>query len=167
MRNLLTIAAVSFALSGCAGGFGPPQYNPPDTAEKDYSKTFAADYSSVWDGAVEWFAINNVPIKNLDKDSGVISSEYSLGSDYTQIDCGSMTSGSLILAEPGEIVANITVLIRERKSGVLVRPQVFGDGGFNLIDPFNGAVVNTVDAKKCISTGEVESQLNEYISDYL
>lgn len=62
---------------GWSTGCGPPP--APVTAQPvEKEVVLSAPFEAVWSQAVEWFATHNIPIKNLDKDSGLIATEYAL-----------------------------------------------------------------------------------------
>lgn len=151
-------AAISFLLAGCAG----PSLKTPSAYSTPPPTTYDASFDQVWESAVDWFAVNNIPIKNIEKDSGIIGSEYSLGSDYSQIDCGRMDTGNMFLLNDQKFVANINVLVRESDDGVLVKPNVFGHGTFQLFDAWNGRP-KTIEANRCVSTGNLERSLHSYL----
>lgn len=165
MRKQLTFTILSLTamLTGCAGTGGTP-YTPPAGTNTDYSEAYDADFSSVWNNAVDWFATNNIPIKNIEKDSGIISSEYTLGSDATQLDCGSYEQPATVVKP--NFTANINILIRERDGFVNVNPNVFGSGEFGIYTVFGDKAFN-FDAERCISTGEVEKSLHQYLESKL
>lgn len=159
MKKLFLVAALaSTALAGCAG----PTLQPPSSATMDRSETYSADFDQVWERAVDWFATNNIPIKNIEKDSGIIGSEYSLGSNYSQVDCGAFDPGDMHVLYDQVVVANINVLVRKGSNGTSVQPNVFGQGTFMLRDVWNG-VPSTMKAERCVSTGELENDLHRYL----
>lgn len=160
MKKLLTASvAASALLTGCA----MPSMQPPTSTEQDYSKSYNAEFTSVWDTAVDWFADNNIPIKNIEKDSGIISSEYSLGASATQIDCGTLDPGDLFAMKGQSATANLNVLIRERSGLVSVKPNVFGSGAFTVHDIMNNREV-TMPIDYCVSSGELERSLHTYLN---
>jgi hypothetical protein len=48
---------------------------PPVKHSFESSKVYHADYDKVWESIIEAFARNNIPIKTLDKNSGLVVSE--------------------------------------------------------------------------------------------
>jgi hypothetical protein len=75
-------------LCGCAS------YQTARTYDFTKTRTIAVRYDLAWRKAVEWFAAHNAPIEHLNKSSGLISTEYNLGSVNTTIcDCGDAMSG--------------------------------------------------------------------------
>lgn len=158
MKKILTATAISALLAGCAG----PSLQPPAASTTNHSETYAAEFDQVWESTVDWFATNNIPIKNIEKDSGIIGSEYSLGSNYSQVNCGAFDPGSSHVLYDQSVVANINVLVRESASGTSVQPNVFGNGTFTLRDIWYG-IPTTMKADRCVSTGELERDLHRYL----
>ncbi|MBB3140219.1 hypothetical protein ACGTN6_00955 [Halomonas sp. THAF12] len=159
MKKIILAAAASLTLAGCAG----PSVMPPNTSTGNQTEAYSADFDSVWEGAVDWFAVNNIPIKNIEKDSGIIGSEYTLGANYSQIDCGTVNPGAMHILLNQNVVANINVLVRETSAGTTVQPNVFGHGTAMLRDNWNGMPVQ-LRLDNCVSTGELERSLHQYLS---
>lgn len=72
-------------------------------------------FDAVWQSAVEYFATHNTPIKNLDKGSGLISTEYSLsmGEASRYMDCGSGTTTFSGMTELANHSGNFNVIIKK------------------------------------------------------
>ena len=162
LKVLFVLSLVAY-LYGCTS---TPTLEEPSAEKKDYSKEYQADFDSVWSSAVDWFAVNNIPIKNLERSSGIITSEYSLGSDFTQVDCGSVSGDSFHVIREKNVTANISVRVREAGDVVVVRPNVFGDGYYDVWDEMWGGEY-MLEPNECISTGEVERSLHQYIQNKL
>ena len=79
MLKKLVLIAVAVSVSACASA--PGKY-----AVKS-SRSYQKPYDEVWEDIVRWFAKNNIPIKNIAKDSGVIYAESSRFDDAVA-DCG-------------------------------------------------------------------------------
>ncbi|MGS0466232.1 hypothetical protein ACU8V3_02930 [Cobetia marina] len=159
-KTILGISTLAF-LAGCAG----PSVTPPSPLTDDQSKSYNASYDSVWESTVDWFAMNNIPIKNIEKASGIIGSEYSLGSNYSQVNCGIIDGGDMHVVKDVSVVANINVIVRESGNFTTVRPNVFGHGNASLMDVWNGYPTN-MKLENCVSTGELERSLQTYLSQH-
>lgn len=159
MKKLLTAAALSVLVAGCAA----PSVTPPSASSGDHVDTYRADFLEVWEHAVDWFAINNIPIKNIERDSGIISSDYSLGSDFSQVDCGTVDPGGMHILIDQSVTANINVLVRERSGEVSVQPNVFGQGVFTFRNSWDNRLTETLRVDRCVSTGELERSLHSHI----
>lgn len=162
MKKAILALATTTALAGCAG----PSVTPPGAAPSDQSQVYSADFDRVWENTVDWFAVNNIPIKNIEKDSGIIGSEYSLGANYSQVDCGTVDPGDMHILQDVSVVANINVLVREASGGTAVQPNVFGHGKATLYDALNSRPA-TLKLEDCISTGELEESLHQYLNTQL
>ncbi|MBN2314459.1 MAG: hypothetical protein JXM79_11055 [Sedimentisphaerales bacterium] len=66
MKTLLPFFCIT--LFGCAPAYVQPQINPEGIYE--------ADYNAVWSALVETFSKNNYPIKAIEKESGIITTDY-------------------------------------------------------------------------------------------
>jgi hypothetical protein len=79
MSKLMLLGCSMLTLVACA------------TAPKPYtfsnSKSYARSYDQLWEDLVGFFAKNNIQIKNIAKDSGVIYAESATFSDNSA-DCG-------------------------------------------------------------------------------
>lgn len=162
IKTLAITVATAVFISGCAG----PSIQPPNAYDVDHTESYAKEFDEVWEKTVDWFAVNNIPIKNIEKDSGIIGSEYSLGSDYSQVDCGVLDAGNLYLPASQTVVANINVLVRSAGPNTTVKPNVFGQGNFQLVEVLNNRQVS-LKADRCITTGELEEDLHDYLRSNL
>jgi len=158
MKNLFISLILVIGIVGCAA----PSLKPPSDQSRDFSDRYAADFDVVWESVVDWFAVNNIPIKNIDKNSGLISSDYSLGSSFTQVDCGTMDPGDMARLVDTNITANINVLVRSQRDEVIVRPNVFGQGVYTLQSTWDNRLIY-VRADRCVTTGELENSLQTYL----
>ena len=73
------------------------------------SWTTAYDFDDLWTGVITLFSHNNIPIATLEKDSGIIVSDWFVlgGKDPIEIDCGSPG-----LAISYEKYAKMTITVR-------------------------------------------------------
>ncbi|PIX07497.1 MAG: hypothetical protein COZ76_03135 [Flavobacteriales bacterium CG_4_8_14_3_um_filter_35_10] len=130
-------------------------------------------FDVVWQSAVEWFATHNTPIKNMDKSSGLISTEYSLPlSDASRyMDCGSTKSSFSGYTNLENHSGNFNVLLKK-----------VGDNATKInINVFFGCSVNTYQSKgllstdyvlksssriNCTTTGTLEKEVLDYIEAF-
>ena len=145
------------------GACAPASISPPVEPTHETSKIFDSSYDQVWDAAVDWFSESNIPIRQIERASGLIASEHELGADDALINCGQIDPGDNRLIG-ADRTANLNVRVREADESVLVQVDVFGRGQFTFRDPMTNTT-NTIAAPRCESTGEVESWLFEYIED--
>lgn len=85
MISLSFVILFLFAI-GCSGS----RYTAPSEYTVEKERVINKSFESVWQASVEYFATHNIPIKNIDKSSGFISTEFSLSiNDAAKyIDCG-------------------------------------------------------------------------------
>lgn len=95
MKNLFKISTVLILLSFLASCYTPARVvSVARVVEKE--RIVNKPFDAVWQSTVEWFATHNTPIKNLDKSSGLISTEYSLSmaEAANYMDCGGSTTSA-------------------------------------------------------------------------
>jgi hypothetical protein len=127
-------------------------YNPP--AEKAITKTksYQYDYDYVWDKIIEWFGKNGTPIKNLDKNSGFISTESNLSTMNSKyMDCGEG-------GEAFDYVATLNIIVKRDNNLVNITINSFFSC---LVYNRFGVVVNQ--RMPCYSTGLLEQEIFGYI----
>ena len=158
--------AAAFAAAAMMTGCAMPSIQPPADNNRDYQETYQAGFTEVWESTVDWFAINNIPIKSIEKESGLIGSDYALGADFSQVNCGKVDPGGMHVLQSQNVVANINVLVRDQPNGVTVQPNVFGQGTFTLRDVWYG-IPKVIKADQCVTTGELEHSLHQYLKAHL
>lgn len=147
------------------GACVPPSITPPAPPTHEVSRAFAGSYDAVWDGAVDWFSESNIPIGQIERASGLITSEHRLRADEELIDCGNVDSGNSMLVD-SDRTANLNVRVRETEAGILVQVNVFGRGRFTFHDPLTNST-SAVEASRCESSGAVEAWLFDHIEESL
>ncbi|HBP40286.1 MAG: hypothetical protein ACTJG4_14000 [Vreelandella alkaliphila] len=157
----LIVSALGF-LGGCAaaGVTGLPS----DTAEKNF--VFDKEFDNVWEATVEWFASNNTPIDNVDKNSGLISSNYGLNPGSGIINCGQPTGNvGLLQANFEDVNANINVIVRDQgEQQTRATVNIFGKA---LVVVRNGyGQVMSSASVDCVSTGSYEKSYQDYVDNY-
>jgi hypothetical protein len=139
-------------------GAGCASYQPPLPLDVRRSAIFESSFEDVWTRTVDYFANNNLPLRNVEKDSGLIATDYGLPVGYTELNCGKPPIG-LVFAAPQ---VNVNVLIRavgEKRTEV--RVNVFGNGSIGTLK-LNGTVDKAMDIR-CESTGEIEAGVLSYL----
>lgn len=157
MKKLFVVlATVSISACSAVGTKNVQKVEVRNTAV--YSESF----SNVWEDAIEWFAINNIPIDKMDKESGLLTSEYGLGANQGIVNCGEPTGNiGLYTARFDGMYANINILIRERDGGTRATINVFGNAkvalrnGYGLVGEAN---------TQCYSTGTLESSFHNFVA---
>lgn len=136
ISQLAALAAI-VGLASCA--------TPPTQRAVENARTFPISKDQAWEALLIYFTSNNIQIKTIEKDSGVIYAERSL-SDASMADCGAVP----IAMETGR-PASLNVFVRETGAGT----QVTVNAQFEVIRNFDGATWRD----PCFSTGVLERQL--------
>lgn len=129
-----------FALSACATA--PKEY----TFEK--SRTFAKSKDEVWEKVISHFATNNIPIKTVEKDSGIIYAENLRFTPGQFADCGSSA-----LEPPISGLVRMNVFVRPVSTDTT---EMTVNSDFEETRQFGQYPPTTV---KCNSTGALERQV--------
>lgn len=100
-------------LSSCA------TYKPAKKHDYKKSATVNKSFDKTWQYIVDWLSENNTPIKNIDKASGLITTERNLKvTDGLYYDCGEMGWGQSLTSITGN--ANIQVKSLDSASSKVV-----------------------------------------------
>ncbi|SRR6266545_5947313 len=95
------VALGALLAGGCAAYISPLQ--PPP-----YRDQIAAPYDVTWRALIQALAFDNVPLRAIAKDSGVIASDDIVSPIGVYADCGSMGDKPL----EGETIVSFTVFVR-------------------------------------------------------
>lgn len=157
MKKLIALAAV-VSLAGCSSA------GVKNVQEKDINKNFVFDqgYDEVWGSTVEWFSSNNIPIKNVEKDSGIISSSYGLSPGMDVVSCGEPTGNiGLYKAHFEDMSGNINIIVREvGPEETRATVNIFGEA---LVVVRNGFGEVSSSNVRCASTGSMESGYERFV----
>jgi hypothetical protein len=140
----LTLVLCFVVLMGCAS-------IPPQIHNFEGTRTFDQDYDTSWGHVVAFFGRNNIPIKNLERDSGIVVAEeemlYSPGAYVPPngLDCGKPGG----LAVPVGYQLNFNVVARKVGSRTEITINVFGKQARQI----GGQPVYW---SECLSTGYLE-----------
>ena len=99
--RLLAIVVGALLAGGCATYISP--LPPPP-----YRDQIAAPYDVTWNALIRSLAFDNVPLRAVAKDSGVIASDDIVSPIGVYADCGSLGDKSL----EGEALVTFTVFVR-------------------------------------------------------
>lgn len=150
MRNSIC-TCILVLVWGCAS------YQPAVPTNFEREASIDRPFDEVWNKAVDFFANNDIPLKTVQKDSGLIATEYGVALGVTSLDCGKAPLGSF-LTDP---TANVNVLVREA-NGAQVRVNVFGSATL-AVQNMNGSM-SPIRKVRCESTGEIEAALIQYLN---
>ena len=114
--------------------------------------TTPTEFDKLWANTIDFFGGNNIPILTLEKDSGIIVSDWFVLSkaDGVDIDCGMPG-----MATAYEKSAKLTVMIRETNLGGM---KVTVNGQYKQRRNFDGIFYVT-----CFSKGKLEELIKESI----
>lgn len=138
--SIAIILTVGLTLAGCA--------TMPKIYDVQSDRTFNASFDDTWDAVIEYFAENNIPIRTIEKDSGVIYAEQMFATGYDVSFLDYADCGGLALADSRR--AQFNVLVREA-SDVTTRVRVTTEFVEARRD-FWGQSISVV----CNSTGAME-----------
>ncbi len=173
MRKAIRILAgvnmfMSFVfISGCSA----PQRIAPTPYAVENERRVERPFDATWQSAVEWFATHNTPIKNIDKSSGLISTEYSMSMKDALVfmDCGRGDSTMTGKVEMDNYLGNFNVLIKKiDDNSTKVVVNVFFSCAVkkyryeNLLS--TNYVLESSVKEDCVSTGKLEKQILDYLS---
>lgn len=131
-------------------------------------------FDAVWQSTVEWFATHNTPIKNLDRSSGLISTEYSLSmaEANSYMDCGGSTTSAFgASTRLSNHSGNFNVLLKKiDDTHTKVSINVFFGCSldtYNYKGLLSTEMVLTSSSRiNCTSMGVLEKQVLDYIEAF-
>jgi hypothetical protein len=155
-------------IAGCS----VPAHIKPVQYDVEKERVINKSFDATWQKAVEWFATHNMPIKNLDKSSGLISTEYTLSIKDAgrYMDSGQGESNFSGKVELDRHMGNFNLLIKKiDDSSTKVVINVFFSCLVNQYRYENFFSTNyvLVSSKKvdCASTGQLEKQVLDFLSN--
>lgn len=142
MKNWpLATALCAVVLASCA--------TPPKQTVFDKTRTFSLSKDATWERLLSFFTSNNIQIKTIEKDSGVIYAERAIA-DKSMADCG---ENALAMENGRPAAMNVFVRPVGDKTEVTVNTD------FKVVRTFDG---NTW-SDQCHSTGVLERQVLNHI----
>jgi hypothetical protein len=144
--------ATLLALPGCSGPFVSPIAAP---AYRDHSP---GNYEATWRALIRALALENVPLRAVAKDSGVIASDDFASPIGVYADCGRLGEVAL----EGEALVAFTVFVQSNRAGgtdiqvnAKMRTQAYrrGSSGGLKAEP----------VYQCVSTGRWEANLADSV----
>lgn len=135
MKKIILIP-ILFLIAGCATPAQHYQFNNIIEVKDSYDNT--------WSRIVEFFARNQIQIKNIAKDSGIISAEKS-SFDQNVADCGTN-----VFLKPLRQYGLVNVFVKSKNNIQIV--TINTEFRLNAINTLDNQVVE----RKCNSTGNLE-----------
>lgn len=122
----------------------------------DTTRAYQASRDDVWDRAVEWFAAQNIPIKAIEKESGIISGEAS----YLRTNQGQYAvCETPMLYRTNGATVRLNILVRgdNNQAMVQVNTTIVGEAIYTISNPPQRQTV------PCQSTGRLENDILNYL----
>jgi hypothetical protein len=149
----LVIAAIGIvATAACSRAFVSPLAEPP------YKNRTPAGYDATWRALVRAFQAENVPLRTVAKDSGVIASDDFVSPIGVYADCGRLGD----VAIEGEALVAFTVFVQPATDGTTeiqinakMRTQAFRRG--------SSGKLKSDQVYQCVSTGRFEANLGDTV----
>lgn len=143
-------------------------YIPPKAVEFDKSRTYNQSFDEIWTKLMQLIATNNIKLKTIDKDSGILISEDNkiLGAEdkpktgqglllTKYCDCG--TPGGLIQNDYASFKSNFTIIVIKDKQGTTVTMNT------HYTIRRVAQLAGSQDILQCESTGLSEKYLLDYL----
>jgi len=105
MKKPLFAIVIMLLLSGCTG-IAPAVY------KFDKEKVYDASFDAIWAAVIEFFADHSIPVDNMEKASGYISTDK-IEFDASYTDCGKTPIG---VSLSGGAIGNCNVFVKKCKN---------------------------------------------------
>jgi hypothetical protein len=151
--RLLGAALISVAAGGCAGPHVSPLAPPPYRAQVD------ARYEATWVALVRAFAQQNLPLRAIARDSGVIASDDVITPIGLWADCGRIDDDLI----EGEAIVSFTVFAEP--NGGATRVQVNAKMRTQSARKGSSGKLRPAPVYQCASTGRFEANLIDTIRE--
>ena len=150
MRIALAAIAV-LLLSSCAV--------IPETHQFDSQRTYSQSKDAIWSALMNFFTENNVQIKTIEKDSGILYAEQEyLGRGHTETAEAIADCGKRPMSTQGPVSLSLNVFVREQKEGTAVT--------INTSISKRWSFGNVISTAPCNSKGMIEGMLFDYIDTH-
>ena len=173
-KLILGLAGLAVLVSGLANSGCAQPKHIVRSAQYDVEKERVVNkpFDAVWQSAVEWFATRNTPIKNIDKASGFISTEYGLSVEEAAqyMDSGYGESNFQGKVEVVNQRGNFNVIIKKiDENSTRVSINAFFNCTVNRYRYENlfstNYVLESSAPQKCLSTGVIEKDFLDRLSN--
>ncbi len=151
----LTLLLIAVLFVSCATYYKAPRKNKVENIKVIYKP-----YDDIWRETVKWFAFKNIPIKNLVKNSGLISTELMFFNYKNYVDCGKPGTLQNIVLDVG----NFNVVIEKLGSkNTQVTISLFFKADLTTTNIMDRRY-DTHKTINCYSKGVLEKELFNFIS---
>ncbi len=147
-RHTSMAILLGLLLSSCS------TYKAAKTYTFDKTQVYSQDFDQVWSGIIEWFAEKNIPIRTIEKASGLIVTEYGLRVSDDICDCGQNGTYQKVK----ERTASFNVFVRKVEAGTRVTITLFCSSKLSTSDLYGSGPASISDVD-CNSTGMIELEL--------
>ena len=144
-------AALALTLTACGGPHVGPLAPPP------YRSEISAHYDRTWTALIRALARENLPLRAVARDSGVISSDDTVTPIGLWADCGTIGDDRL----EGEALVSFTVFVEP--SGSLTRVQINSKMRTQAFLRGSSGSLKPQPVYACASTGRFEANLLETV----
>jgi len=148
------VASLALVVTSCTGLHVSPLAPPPYRAE------IPASYDRTWSALVRALARENLPLRAIARDSGVIASDDTITPIGLWADCGTLGDTRV----EGEAIVSFTLFIEPNGAGATrvqvnskMRTQAYRKGSSGSLKP--------LPVYPCASTGRFEANLLETVRD--
>lgn len=123
------------------------------------TETFALSIDETWSRVEQWFADHDIPVKDVDKASGTMSTKHKLSeSHFGYCDCGTSTATNQIYERNGKYTVRIISEGEVTRVTVTVQFSARKDVRFSSTDSPSSVTIS------CPSTGELETALLAFVA---
>ncbi len=143
----LAVSAGLAALGGCSRPFVSPIAPPP------YRDEAPAPYDATWRALIRALAMENVPLRTVAKDSGVISSDDFVSPIGVYADCGRLGDVSI----EGEALVAFTLFVQPNRNATEI--QINPKMQTHAYRRGSSGSLKTDRVFQCVSTGRWEANL--------
>ena len=151
--GLAGLATLSLLLAGCAGPYISPLAPPPHREEIE------AKYDVAWVALVRALAKENVPLRAIARDSGVIASDDFVAPIGVYADCGRIGDDLI----EGEALVAFTLFAEP--NGARTRVQVNAKMRTHMQRKGSSGRLRPVPVYQCASTGRFEANLLDAVRE--
>ena len=149
MKNIALIAAGAIALTGCA--------TAPLVVPVERSVETTKSKEQVWANLIEFFASNNISIKTIEKDSGIVYAERTFsgaGGLREWADCGAS-----MMAPPIRQTMDLNVFVRDAGGSAGPKTNITVNARFS--ETRQSAWDNSIANTDCNSLGVLERRIQQ------
>ena len=138
----------------------------PDPIDTKRRFEFRAPMDTVWEAVIHYFASNQIPIKTLEKASGIVYAERTVRLARKDDEYAECPKGGMYLAETNSRSTQMNVFVAEEETDqVSVTVNIAYQRAYSKKNMM-GRVVSS-DLYDCESTGKAEEEIYELIKEYI